>query len=510
MKLKQLTLLVPCLLTVTVLHGQRFLNSGYVVKVVPDQAMVINFDRPIRPWHGFGVNYVEACQTRDYQLFGQDYSGFSFASEATKQQILEMVFGPDGLRPGLTKLFLDPFHEGLTVEGNDNQDPFNINLEAYDHETTTKNMRYFNREGIKLMNTWGGKLQAITTLYGPAPWMTKQKWILGRDLDPDLKPEVAEYMASWAMYLIEKEGIPVKYISFHNEGDAYYRWPRDGGNPGEDHRDYNSYWTPDQVVEFLKITRKVLDINGLEEVGLSPGETQNWYRFDQWGYASAIVHDKEALKNLAIITSHSFAFLDEPQSVYYGDYRSIGQDLIHRYQPDVPVWVTSHPWGDGPDLIESIRRHIYESKANGVIPWALIAGANQWLESDHKYSDGSMKTAFHISEDGNLTVNDKYYYYKQVTRAGQPGDHVVEVINFDPALGAIAFKGSQDAFVVINKSEKDKEITITINGSSAVEFEAFRTSESENYQNLENVKVTAGSLKYIAPKRSVTTFFSEE
>ena len=30
-----------------------------------------------------------------------------------------MIFGKDGLQPGLTKMFLDPFHEGTTKEGND-------------------------------------------------------------------------------------------------------------------------------------------------------------------------------------------------------------------------------------------------------------------------------------------------------------------------------------------------------------------------------------------------------
>ncbi len=379
--------------------SQRYLNSGIEVKVVPNTKMIVNFDHTLRPWHGCGVNYGEACQTRDYQLFQQDYSGFSFATPETKATIMEMVFGADGLRPGLTKLFLDPFHEGLAIEDNDNDDPYDINLDGYDHRTTTENMRYFNREGLQMMKAWGGDLVALATLYAPAPWMTQQKYILGRDLDPELKPEVAEYMASWAKFLREVEGIPVNYISFHNEGDAYYRWPRDGSNPGEDHRDYNTYWTPQQVAEFLKITRKVLDANGLEEVGLSPGETQTWYRFDQWGYASAIVHDQEALANLDLMTSHSFAYLEGLQSVYYGDYRSIGQDLIQAHKEGVPVWVTSRPWTEGADFIENIRRDIYESKANGIIPWAPISGANQWLEADNTYSDGSMDAAFLIKED---------------------------------------------------------------------------------------------------------------
>ncbi len=506
--MKYITCFVTALLILSVpSFAQRFLNSGIHVEVKPDQRMVVRFDRPLRPWQGFGVNYVEACQTRDYSLFPQDYSGFSFASEQTKATIMEMVFGADGLRPALTKLFLDPFHEGVTIAGNDNEDPYDIRMEGYDHRRTTENMRYFNRAGLKMMREWGGDLTAIATLYGPAPWMTEQKFLLGRTLDPDLKPEVAEYMASWAMFLRQEEGIPVKYISFHNEGDAYYRWPRDGSNPGEDHRDYNTYWTPDQVVEFLKLTRKVLDANGMEEVGLSPGETQTWYRFDQWGYASAIVHDKEALQNLDLMTSHSFAYLEGLQSVYYGDFRSTGQDLVHDRKDDVPVWVTSRPWDEGPDFIENIRRDIYEAKANGLIPWALISGANQWMESDNTYGDGSMDAAFLIREDGSLQINKGYYYYKQVTRAGQPGTEVAEVFNYDPSLGVLAFSGTQNAFVAINKSEETKEIRISLHGLTSSQLKVYRTSDEENYTSLGSMEIKDGELIYTAPARSVTTFF---
>lgn len=489
--------------------AQRHLNSGIKVEVVPDQVMKVNFDHPLRDWQGFGVNYVETCQTRDYSLFQQDYSGFSFATQATKDTVMEMIFGEDGLRPALSKLFLDPFHEGNTIADNDNDDAFEINMEGYDHRTTTEHMRYFNREGLKMMEDWGGSLNAIVTLYAPAPWMTKQKYVLGRDLDPDLKDEVAEYIASWAKFLREEENIPVNYISSHNEGDAYYRWPRDGSNPGEDHRDYNTYWTPNQVAEFLKLTRQVLDANGLEDVGLSPGETQTWYRFDQWGYASAIVHDEDALANLDLMTSHSFTYLEGLQSVYYGDFRSTGQDLVHQHKEDVPVWVTSRPWVDGPDFAENIRRDIYESKANGIIPWALISGADQWLSADDTYTDGSMEAAFLIKEDGSLVINKGYYYYKQLTRAGQPGSQVIEVFNYDPSLGVMAFSGEQNSMVIINKSEVDKLIEITVQGLDAELLEGYRTSASEDYQKIADIVLEGKTFTYNSPARSVNTFFAK-
>lgn len=495
--------------------AQRFPNTGYTVKVKPISEISVHFDRPLRAWDGFGVNYVETAQTRDYKLFNQDYSGFSFATEATKKMILDMTFNEDGLKPGLTKLFLDPFHEGKSKKDNDNQDPMKIDLAGYDHESSTEWMRYFNREGLKRMETWGGTLTAIATLYSPAPWMTKQKYVLGRDMDLNEKYEIAEYLASWAKYLREKENIPVTYVSLHNEGDAYYRWPLDGSNPGEDHRDYNMYWPPGQVVDMIKVTREVLDANGMVEVGVTPGETQTWFRFDKWGYADALVNDAQALSDLGLLTSHSFAFLDEPQSVYYGDYRSVGQDLVRSKKPGIKTWVTSRPWAEGVQFIENIRRDIYESKVNGIIPWALISGANQWMGSDHNYNDGSMVAAFLIKEDGSMEIHDQYYFYKQVTRAGQPGMMVVQVTNLDPSLGVIAFgsntTNNKSAFVVINKSDEYKEITLNIHGLAAKEFTIYRTGKGEEYKSLGKVGLpNNGRLVYTSPPRTVSTFFAGE
>ncbi len=481
--------------------------TGIKVKVVADPIGEVDFGQRLRRWDGFGVNYVETAQTRDYDVWKQEFGGFSLLSESEREEILELIFGADGLKPGLTKMFLDPWHEGKTRADNDNGDPWTLNLEGYDHERTTEWMRYFNREGLQRMREWGGDLTILTTLYGPPPWMTRQLFLLGRDIDPELKLEVAEYMVSWVKFLREKEGLPVRYLSFHNEGDAYYRWPRDGSNPGEDHRDYNALWRPDLVVDFLKLARRMLDHNGLKDVGLTPGETQTWSRFDEWGYAQAIAQDAEALEHLSLITGHSFAAWHIPKSVYYGDWRSTGIDLLReRKGGELHAWVTSMSWGDmDAQFIDNIRRNIYISKVNGLIPWAVTKRPSQWIGGDPN-PDG----AFEISEDGGYRILPGYYFYRLVSRAGQPGMAVAAVRSYDPALGLIAFASNgtrnPDAFVVINVSEVSKETRITVKGSQAREYNAFRSSASERYESLGLTRLAEGELSYTAPAGSVTAF----
>lgn len=469
------------------LFGQK--STGIVVPVKADAVVTVDFSDRVRDWDGFGVNYVETSQTRDYNEWKQEYGGFSILSEAQRREILDLIFGPDGLRPGLLKMFLDPFHES-------------------GHETTTRWMRLFAHEGLKRVRGWGGDLAVLTTLYGPPARMTKQKFVLGRDLDPEYKSQLCEYIADWLQYLLKKENLPVRYVSLHNEGDAYYRWPRDGSNPGEDHRDYNLLWSPEQVVEFLRILRPMLDKHGLQRIGITPGETQTWYRFDEWGYARAIAKDPVALRNLALVTSHSFANYANLKSVYYGDWRSTGTDVLREKKPGLHAWVTSMSWGKmDADFIDNIRRNIYMAGVNGIIPWAIVQRPKHWVGGDPNPGTGIV-----VKENGTYEVMPGYHYFKQVSRAGQPGMHIAAVTSLDPSVTLIAFGQGRtkrpDAFVLINLSDQDTAVTGTVRGTRATRFQAWRTSPAENYQLINLLATEGGKLSYSAPARSVTTFYA--
>ena len=484
--------------------------TGIEVPVFSDPIMSVDFSRPVRDWDGFGVNYVETSQTRDYDVWPQEYGGFSILTEGERQEILDMIFGDDGLKPSFTKMFLGSWHEGETKADNDNDDPWDLNMEGFDHERTTKWMRYFNHEGLERTRARGDDLEIVTTLYGPAPWMTEQKFLLGPYLDQDEKLEMAEYMVSWVKFLKDEENLPVKYLSLHNEGDAYYRWPRDGSLPGEDHRDFNLLWRPDQVVEYLKILRPMLDKYGLQDVGITPGETQNWYRFHMWGYAPAIVQDAEALENLAIITSHSFANWENLESTYYGDWRSNGIDMIREEKPDMRAWVTSMSWGDmDARFVDAIRRNIYMSKVNGLLPWATVQRVGEWVGGDPNPG-----TAFKVNPDGTYEVMPGYYFYKQVTRAGQPGMKVAHVESYDPDVNLLAWSSNgtdnPDAFVVVNIEEEEKEAVVHVRGTDSDQFTAYRTSDDDRYEPIGSYFVNEkGEIHYTVPPNSATTFFAE-
>lgn len=465
----------------------------------------VDFGKELQDWDGFGVNYVETCQTRDYAKQPQDYGGFSRLNEVKRQQILQQIFGEDGLKPGLVKMFLDPFHEGMTDSENDNEDPFIIDPSRFDHKTTTKWMRYFVREGLALTRARGADLSIITTLYGPPAWCTKQKFIRGRDLDPVKKYEIAEYITAWLRYLRFEEKFPVNFVSLHNEGEDFIRWPVDGKDAGWEGHDYNLYWPPPQVAEFIPLLREMLDKQELGTVGVSPGETTSWDRFVEWGYAFAIANDPKAAGNLGLITSHGFL---GASGRWYGTHNKLGIDLLHLQRPELHAWTTSISWGKmDVSFLTDLLGQIYTAGVNGCIPWACIQ-SSAW-----KGGDPNPGCAFFVNDNGEVVTRAGYYYYKQITRAGQPGMKVAAVSSSDESIKLAAFARNKtknpDAFLLVNTSATERKLDISIKNCSAVQFDAYRTSGNEMYQPIGSFSPEKDTLQLNAPPLSVTTFYGK-
>lgn len=467
----------------------------------------IDFQNQYRVWDGFGVNYVETCQTYDYEAYPQDYGGFSTLDASKQNEIIDLIFGKDGLKPGVIKMFLDPFHLSCPSDSSGTP-PTNTNetdtQRGYDHSTTTRWMRRFVSAGLERTVQDRRSLSILTTLYGPPGWMTQQGFLRGRDLDPACKPDLVQYLASWAQYL-KQEGLPIHYVGLHNEGEDHVRWPDDASKPmWEDGHDYNMYWSPELVKEIIPQLREELDKEGLSDVGVAPGETTNWFRFLEWGYANAIADDPKALSALGLITSHGFL---STNGRWFGDTRSDGIDLLREKRLELHAWSTSASWSNmDVHFLAELRHNIYGSKVNAIIPWACLQSEGHW-----KKGDPNPGTAFRVDGKGNYRIEPGYWFYKQVSRAGQPGMGVCRATCNDTQLPLLAFcdnkTGNGDTFVVLNTSEEAKSVRIHLSGTKATSFDAFRSSPTEQYQALGQCIPENGTLLYTAPAGSATTFF---
>ncbi len=497
-------------------------NSAYCQENSKTSAYAeVDFSRTIRPWDGFGFNYVETSQTFDYKSFPQDYGGFSILKEKDKEQIINLIFGEDGLKVNLIKMFLDPFHQ--SVQGG-----------AYDHQTTTKNMRDFVQRGVVKTKSRNDQISIITTLYGPPGYMTKQKALRGRDLDPAFSRDLCLYYADWAKFLIDNEKLPLKYISLHNEGEDWNRWPVNGSvdETHEGGHDYNFFYSPAQTVTIIKELNEILKERGIR-VGITNGEYTNWYRFNAWGFASALELDSDALNQLALITSHGFYAGDMSAGHWFAPHSSSGSDRLRAIRPELHVWTTSTSWNIfhdtnprtfimNPQFIKEIHGSILDAKVNAVIPWAGIQRASQWNKPDPNPG-----CAIRVFDDGSWEIQKAFYYYKQVSRAGQQGMAVADafVMNSELSILAFAANGTKNAnsVVVINQSSEPKQMTLHLKGIDGKIVEGFRTSGNseyklkasaeknsltgENYASIGKISLNGRTLTYKAPPNSVTTFF---
>lgn len=496
---------------------------GQAQKELPARG-VVDFSRVVRPWDGFGFNYVETAQTFDYQKWPQDYGGFSKLEEEDKLKIIDLIFGDDGLQVTLVKMFLDPLHQ-------------NESGGAYDHGTTTANMRYFVRQGLDMTRKRGEDLSIISTLYSPPAYITKQNILRGRDLDPTHLDDLCDYYVDWALFL-KKEGFPIKYLSLHNEGEDWYRWPADGdhGHIIEVGHDYNFFWPIGQTTTVINRLREKLDQKNLEDVGITNGEYTNWYRFNAWGYANELVNDDKALANLSMITSHGFYVGDMSAGHWYGPHSSVGNDKVREKKPDLHSWTTSTAWNTFTrvqprvyytdwDFIKQIQNSIYEAKLNGIIPWAGIQTESEWNKPDPNPG-----CAIRVFDDGTWQVNKAYYYYKQVSRVGKPGTNVVDANIMSSEISLIAFgqgePGTTNSLIVINSSDEPRHISLELKGLKRNDLHAYRTAgreeiviketssssppEGENYQSIKDFTLAKGVLTYTAPPGSVTTFSERE
>lgn len=458
----------------------------------------VDFSDVMQEWDGFGFNYVETAQTRDYEAAPQDYGGFSLLSEGSKQEILELVFGDEGLQVDLVKMFLDPWHQS------EPGGPFN-------HEWTTRNMLEFVEGGNRIAKAAGRELPVITTLYGPPLWATQQGFIGARDLDESRFPALADYMIHWARFLRERE-IDVRYLSIHNEGEDFYRWKYEDATQRYHHFDYNAYWSPEQVNRFVVLLSKRIQDSGLENLGATNGEPSNWTRFRNWGYTSAMAQDPELLDHLALLTTHGFINGDASR-LSYGTVDAITTSMLREKKPDLRTWVTSFSWGKmGTDFIRMCNEHIYIAGVNALIPWAGIQHPSSWYDGDPNPG-----TAIRVNDDGSYALTTGYHIYRQLTQAGKRGMRVARAWVANPVCTLTAFAsngtGHPDAFVLADDIFVwGLPFEIRITGTPYQRFKAYRTNVdgSENFDPIGEFEVVDGVIHYDPPRGTVTTFVGVE
>jgi hypothetical protein len=314
-------------------------------------------------------------------------------------------------------------------------------------------------------------------------------------------------MASFVDYVRTSDDLPVTALSLHNEGEDWTRWHDDGvDHPDLQHHDYNAYWSPQTVAQFMPLLRSFLDQNRMTQVLVSPGEPTNWYRFDKYGYTHALCANPAALQALGLITSHSFACLKT--GAWFSDYRSSAMQRIAAHRPGIHSWVTSCSFHNmdayfGWDMINNI----YAAGVNGIIPWALIQNHSLWDNGDPNPG-----CAISVDGAGGYTIEQGYYVLKHFSRAGRAGMQVVDTSSNDSQVSVVAFGANdtphRNSCVLVNTSDThSRSLSLQCDGIQADTARIYRTTREQCWQELTVQKFANNSTELTLPPNSITSCF---
>ena len=226
----------------------------------------------------------------------------------------------------------------------------------------------------------------------------------------------------------------------------------------------------------------------------------------------ALLQDPVALNRLGLITSHGF--YSGNYGRWFGEHKSAGIDKLRADRPELHAWVTSTSWSKMDAFnIKEMHGNIYTAKVNAIIPWAGIQRPPHWVGGDP--NPGS---AFTVSEDGTYRVRPGYYFYKQISRAGQPGMKVAEATAMDSETAVIAFASNgtknPDAFIVTNINKNMQKIAVLVSGTNATSFDVYRTTKApssdldetqENYKALGTFELDEGSIRSSSSSAEMTS-----
>jgi O-glycosyl hydrolase len=336
-------------------------------------------------------------------------------------------------------------------------------------------------------------IQLYATLYTPPPWMKTNNDASGggearATLKPNMELELGEYVWAFLAHM-QKNGVPVQYLSICNEPD----WP---------HTQPGYFLTPEKhaalvktVGEYLdKMAKKYPDVPRVKLVGpntlSAPGAAKD--------YVPPML--KNAGKYIDVIGTHDY------------DQRGDRWGALRKLAGKKPVWLTewcARKKDASPGMIDSATEY-------GVaMHEAFTGGANVFMAYDWVYPPrDSGEALIHVKWGEDYSLTKPYHLFRQWAEPLKPGMRVVEVGAGGKAAAGVkptAFLAPGDRVLVVhvvNASDKEAPVALKLTGkfATATTAERTRTSATEDVKTLPALNGTAGSFTDTLPARSMVTY----
>jgi glucuronoarabinoxylan endo-1,4-beta-xylanase len=346
------------------------------------------------------------------------------------------------------------------------------------------------------------EIKMISAIWSPPAWLKSNNSTTGRGNVPAAQyGEFAEYMADYIEGYKKYYDINIYGLSLSNE-PSY-----NGG--------YSCcQWTNEQLRDAIKVIGPEFENRGIT-AKLQGTEHMNWNE----NYITATLNDPEAAKYLDTAIWHP-----------YGSNETTGFGVLpNTKRMGIPIWETE--WcnlNNETDNITTALRHARLMNRQLTIAeisafcfwagWAYWRGDPDALNNagiPHDANNGSggliYIQKYNETFPGNYYIFKRYYVFGQYSKFIRPD--WVRIENEQPVVADLQTSAYKDpatgdfAIVVVNSnSTADRSFNLNLLGADASKVTAWRTSATENLDNLGDVALVNGSATVNIPAMSITTF----
>lgn len=345
-------------------------------------------------------------------------------------------------------------------------------------------------------------LKVIGTVWSPPGWMkTNGKQCCGGRLKPEFRPYFARYLYQYYRFLQERYGITLYAMSPQNEllfSQSYNSCVYSGD-------EYHA--VVKEIGSYLESRNCSVKIFGSEDMTHFTGRVVD--------YISRIEEDPESRDYFDIAATHGYS----DGVISSGGTPEENMELYTRLKDyGLEFWMTEtsgegHQWEDG--LSFNSNGTPAEGALNGLgakmhtaLVYGHVSGWTYWAYSDPKsYSRYSF---------GRGPEDKKYRVHKHYSKFIRPGAYRVAASpdgEEDVWVSAYHHEGLEKLTVVLlNVGTVARDVSVRVAyGLSVSAFEAYRTSETENFQQLTNIGVNSSkrTASFTMPPRSMMTLVGD-
>lgn len=341
-------------------------------------------------------------------------------------------------------------------------------------------------------------IKVIGTVWSPPTWMKMNKSITDKksgairaggygDFSNRVDPKYFKHFCKWmAEYvkLHDKQGVPFYAVSAGNEVQFTQSFE-------------SCVWDGKDYVTIIPMLREMLNEQGYSHVKIFGPETMtsHMYQGGTGSYVKAIMDNPKALAALDVFATHGYedGIKAEMSATSSGKFWDLIKDT------GKPFWITEGGTGghDWPNPIQSgignaLHNALVAGNCSAFVPWQITERS--------KSTHGIMLMS---------TYTAKTYTAMHYSRFIRPG---AQRIDAQPGFGAVqvgAFLHGKNAdltIVAINPTKQEQSLNLTFeNLKGLVSLKAYRTSASENLQEVGEVAVDDNKAAFRMTPQSIVT-----